>query len=137
MNKVRFGHNVYWHRYLLICFFTIIFSGIVTQASELPLRGHLDNAFIVTQVPSLTNQRVRTNWFLEFCNGARLIKVNPDSSIEELGRDFHSACDPSISFDASHILFAGKKAPDDNWNIYEMEIDGSNVRRITRGTGNY
>ncbi|MFC1792738.1 hypothetical protein ACFL3Q_04045, partial [Planctomycetota bacterium] len=46
------------------------------------------------------------------------------------------ACDPSISFDASHILFAGKKAPDDDWNIFEMEIDGSNVGQITNGIGN-
>lgn len=151
MNKVRSGHNIYCHRFLLICCSIIFFSGIVALAqgnstdSELP-RGHLDNAIILTQLPLASNQQAETNldqrksgidWFLKFGNGARLIKVNPDSTIEELSRDFHSACDPSISFDASHILFAGKKAPDDNWNIYEMEIDGSNVRQITNGTGNY
>jgi len=151
VNKVRFGHNVYRYRYLLICCSIIIFSGIVTQASEestasvLPLQGHLDNAIIVTQIPPGPNQRAGmaleqrnsgADRFLEFGNGARLVKVNPDSSIEELSRDFHSACDPSISFDASHILFAGKRAPDDNWNIYEMEIDGSNVRQITDGIDN-
>ena len=152
MNKVRLGHNVYRCRYLLTCCSIIFFSGIVTQASEegtasvLPHQDHLDNAIIVTQIPSVSNQRASTaierqesaaNWFLEFGNGARLVKVNPDSAVEELSRDFHSACDPSISFDALHFLFAGKKTPDDNWNIYEMEIDGSNVRQITNGIGNY
>jgi hypothetical protein len=152
VNKVHFGHNAYRHRSLLICCSIIIFSGIITQSSEgstasvLPLQGHPDNAIIVTQLPPVSNQRAGTaleqrksgtDWFLEFGNGARLVKVNPDLSIEELSRDFQSACDPSISFDASHILFAGKKTPEDNWNIYEMEIDGSNVRQITTGTGNY
>jgi len=141
VNKVRFEYNIYCRRYLLICCFIIIFSGIINQAlgnstdSEIP-QGHLDNAFIVTQLPSSANQRAKTDWFLKFGNGARLVKANPDLTVEVLSRDFHSACDPSISFDASHILFAGKRAPDDDWNIYEMEIDGSNVRQITEGLGN-
>ncbi len=153
MNRV-FRHNEYYRRYLLnlfICCSIIIFIGIVTQAlgestaSVSPLQGSLDNAFVVTQIPPVSNQRAGTvreqqesaaDWYLGFGDGAHLVKVYPDSSIEELSRDFHSACDPSISFDASHILFAGKRTPDDNWNIYEMEIDGSNVRQITDGVGN-
>jgi hypothetical protein len=150
VNTVRFGHKLFYHTSLLICS-SIIFSGFVARtlgnsvASELP-QGHLDNAIILTQIPLASNQRAETSleqrksgtdWFLKFGNEARIIKVNPDSTIEELSRNFHSACDPSISFDALHILFAGKKTPDDNWNIYEMVIDGSNVRQITNGTGNY
>jgi hypothetical protein len=144
VNRIRFKHKEYCRRYLLI-YCSIIVCGIVTQASELPLQGRLDNAFIVTQIPpvshpqaglALGRQESATNWFLHLGEGARLVKVNPDSSTEELSRHFHSACDPSISFDASHILFAGKRTPDDNWNIYEMEIDGSNVRQITDGRGN-
>ena len=140
MNKVRFGHNTYCYKYPLICC-SIILSGIFAHAlekstaSELS-QGYLDNAIIVTQLPSSANQSTGGDWFLEFGNGARLIKVYPDSTVEELSRGFHSACDPSISFDASHILFAGKRTADDNWNIYEMEIDGSNVRQITDGLGN-
>jgi hypothetical protein len=110
-----------------------------------PQQGRIENALIVTQLPPASNQQTETalerqksaaNWFLVFGEGARLVKVYPDSSIEELSRNFHSACDPAISFDASHILFAGKRIPGDDWNIYEMEIDGSNVRQITTGIGN-
>jgi len=155
VNKACFGHNGYSRKCsgsLLFCCATILLSGIVTQASRQsttsvsPLRGRIENAMIVTQLPPASNQQTETalerqksaaNSFLDFGNGARLIKVNPDSSIEELSRDFQSACDPSISFDASHILFAGRETFDNNWNIYEMEIDGSNVRQITNGTGNY
>ncbi|MEE8418206.1 MAG: hypothetical protein V3S06_06020, partial [candidate division Zixibacteria bacterium] len=147
MKIVCFGHHEYCRRYLFICCSIIIFSGIATQASREStasislLQGSLDNAFIVTQLPPVSNPRAGTpesvsNGFPDFGDRARLVKVNADSSIKELSRDFHSACDPAISFDASHILFAGKRAPDDDWNIYEMEIDGSNVRQITDGIGN-
>lgn len=141
MKRIRCRHNKYCLKHLFF-FYSIIFGGVIAaQASgnstvSEPPQGHLDNPFIATQLPSLTKQSVGTGWFVEFGNGARLVKVNPDSSIEELSRDFHSACDPSISFDASHVLFAGKKIPEDNWNIFEMEIDGSNVRQITNGIGN-
>jgi hypothetical protein len=148
---ICFGYGKYCRRFLFICVSIIIFSGIVIQASSRSiasvssLQGSLDNAFIVTQIPPASNQQTETapgrqeseaNWFLDFGDRARLVKVNPDSSIEELSRDFHSACDPSLSFDASRILFVGKKTPEDDWNIYEMEIDGSNVRKITDGIGN-
>ena len=154
MDIVHFGHYEYCRRYLLnlfICCSIIIFCGIFTQtlgestASVSQLQGPFDNAFIVTQIPPLSNQLTGSalerqesvsNRFLGFGDGARLVKVHQDSSIEELSQDFHSACDPAISFDASHILFAGKRTPDDDWNIYEMEIDGSNVRQITNGIGN-
>jgi hypothetical protein len=130
----------------LLLFYSLIIlsAGIITKASE-ESGWQIENALIVTQLPASTNQQVETSvgmpqseadWFLQFGEGARLVKVYPDSTIEELSRDFHGACDPAISFDASHILFAGKRTADDDWNIYEMDIDGSNVRQITNGIGN-
>ena len=154
MNKACFRHNGYSRKCsgnLLFCCSIILLSGIITHASGQsttsvsPPHGHIENIFIVTQLPPASNQRTGTalerqnfaaNWFLDFGDRARLVKVYPDCSIEELNRDFHSACDPTISFDASHILFAGKRTPEDDWNIYEMEIDGLNVRQITNGIGN-
>ena len=154
MNKTCFGHNGYRRECsgnLLFCCSIVLLSGIVTQTSgqsatsTSSLRGRIENALIVTQLPPASNQQTETalerqksaaNWFLDFGEGARLVKVYPDSSIEELSRDFHNACDPAISFDALHILFAGKRTPGDDWNIYEMEIYGSNVRQITNGIGN-
>jgi hypothetical protein len=129
VNRIRFRYREYFCRYLFIFCSVIIFYGLVTQASELP-QGRLDKAIIITQLPVSTNQRIGTNWFRDFGNEARIIKVNPDLSLERLSRDFHSACDPSVSFDASHILFAGKRSPDDDWNIYEMEEATAGIRII-------
>jgi hypothetical protein len=135
VNRVCHRYSEYCRRYLFIFCSIIIFNGIVIQASELPIDS-FDYAFIITQLPLLEKQTSENGWFQDFGNGGRLVKVNPDLSVEELSRDFHSACDSSVSFNASHVLFAGKKTPDDSWNIYEMEIDGSNIRQITRDIGN-
>ena len=158
MSRDHFEHNENRIRFadIYVCCAVIILSGIVTQASveklESPLSppGRIENAFIVTQLDirnSTSHQRTATaveqqaslpDWFLrpQFGGRARLVKVYPDLSKEIMCRDFHSACDPAISFDASHILFAAKRKTDDDWNIYEMEINGSNIRQITSGIGN-
>ncbi len=100
-----------------------------------------ENTFIVTQLPVVhttpQQQGPIGHWLLwpDFAEEAQLVKVQPNSFTQVLSEGFHSAADPEISFDASHILFAGKKTADDDWNIYEMGIDGSNVRQITNGIG--
>ena len=65
----------------------------------------------------------------------RLLLVLPDGTQRVLSRSFHSACDPEVSFDGTRILFAGKRTEVDRWNIYEMGVDGSGVRQITRDLG--
>ncbi|MHA2314741.1 MAG: HzsA-related protein [Candidatus Hermodarchaeia archaeon] len=131
MNKALFEHNRYDQGYftnLRVFCFVLGLSTIVSQASgentksPSSSRGHIENAIIVTQLP-----------VAHLGEGARLIKVNPDFSTEILSHGFHSACDPEISFDASHILFAGKRTHTDNWTVFEMGIDGSNLRQVTNG----
>ncbi len=133
--------------------FVLGLSTIVSQASgentksPSSSRGHIENAIIVTQLPvthpmthrptetAIEQQESIANWPLRvnLGNGARLVKVNPDFSTEVMSHGFHSACDPEISFDASHILFAGKRTHTDNWAVFEMGIDGSNLRQVTNG----
>ena len=74
-------------------------------------------------------------WSSGYADGARLVVLYPDLSTTVLSEGFHSATDPEISFDASRVLFAAKKTAGDTWNIYEMGIDGSNVRQITCDIG--
>jgi len=155
VNKIRFEHNEYGRRrvanLLISCsvlgLSAIVTCGRATQASgenpksPSPLHSHFEYPFIVTQIPvrsGLEQQQPATKGILRanFGDGARLVKVNPELSTEVLSRSFHSACDPEISFDASHILFAGKRKPTDNWTIYEMTIDGSNIRQVTNGESN-
>jgi hypothetical protein len=71
----------------------------------------------------------------EFGDGARLVLVDPGKETRILTSGFHSACDPDISFDGTRMLFAGKRESTDPWDIFEMELDGSEIRRVTDDAG--
>ena len=43
--------------------------------------------------------------------------------------------DPDISFDAKRILFSMRKGKDDDYHIYAMNADGTNVRQLTSAKG--
>ena len=156
MNKACFEHNEYSRRRFanLLIFCSVLgLSAIVTRASvedpksPSPSSSRIENALIVTQLPvrhlmphqrtgtALEQQELLADWPLraDFGHGARLVKIYPDFSTEVLSCGFHSACDPEISFDASRILFAGKRTHTDNWTIFEIGIDGSNLRQVTTG----
>ncbi len=67
----------------------------------------------------------------DYGEGASLVVLQPDGSISRLASDFASACDPDVSFDGEHILFAGQRSLRDPWNIWEMRADGTELRQIT------
>jgi hypothetical protein len=66
---------------------------------------------------------------------SRVVLIRPDASMRVLSEGFHSASDPEVSFDATRVLFAGKKLAGDAWNIYEATLDGHSVRQITKDCG--
>ncbi len=43
--------------------------------------------------------------------------------------------DPEISFDNSKIVFSARQSADDDYHIYEMNRDGSDVRQLTSAKG--
>jgi hypothetical protein len=145
VKKALFGHNEYKRKYFINLHVLYFFLGLSTIVSQASARGDIENAIIFTQLPvtqsmryqkddaAIKQQESLANWSLRMSlyEGACLVKVNPDSSIEVLSKGFHSACDPEISFEASRILFSGKRTRTDQWQIFEMEIDGSNLRQIT------
>jgi hypothetical protein len=149
-DRVRFAHQEHSRRCLANLLIIILATLAllcppwrITPASgespklPLPSRGRIANAFIVTQLPPAPKTTEPSSFGAgNFGDGARLVKVYPDFSTEVLSRNFHSACDPEISFDASRILFAGKRTATDNWTIFEMAIDGSNIRQVTNGLSN-
>lgn len=63
--------------------------------------------------------------------GATINILNGGSS-KKLVPGFFASADPDISFNGTRILFAGKKAPADTWQIWEVAIDGSGLRQITK-----
>lgn len=70
-----------------------------------------------------------------FPQGSRLVRFapgGPSSSASNLTPGFFAAADPRVSFDASHLLFAGQKTPGSRWQIWEMNADGSGQRQLTQ-----
>lgn len=70
--------------------------------------------------------------------GSRIVLIEParpDGKFKVLTGKFHSACDPCVSHDGGKLLFAARKKSKDRWNIWEMDIDGGNPRRITGDLG--
>ena len=111
------------------------------RASHLADGARFEKPLIITQLPA-ENDAARQGSAdagplrLFPADGARLVLVRPDSSTRVLSSEFHSACDPDVSFDGKRVLFAGKKRAGDDWNIHEMAIDGSAVRQISSEVGN-
>ncbi len=96
----------------------------------------LDQSLVLTQVPvdpaqpsasAAPTGLIRTDWFV----GARIVVVAPDGQTRALSEGFDSACDPNVSFDGQRVLFAGRKARGDRWRIWEIGVDGKNLRPVT------
>lgn len=120
----------------MACFLLVglVLSGVPVGvvSAELPI--------VLTQLPAgeaMMGAKARAGGMLraDYGEGARLLLVAPDAAAQVLTEAFHSACDPALSFDGTRMLFAGKKTASDNWDIYEMVLDGFEVRRITRDLG--
>ncbi len=63
--------------------------------------------------------------------GARLVLVSPSGEVRALSGEFDSACDPNVSFDAGRLLFAGRRAGGGRWRVWEMGLDGGDVRAVS------
>lgn len=130
----------------------IFISGVwITTTPALPADGttprrtiapsvSLARSFVVAQIPAgtdLETEKSVSGGMLRAPYGedGRIVIVSADRAPRVLTEGFHSACDPDVSFDGKRILFAGKRMPGDAWNIFEMDIDGSHVRQVTRDVG--
>jgi hypothetical protein len=114
---------------------------LALEASEASASGHaLEHPIVVTQV---SPQRVADGsapWEAgvlraDYGDGARIVLVRAGELVRVLTEGFHSAADPDISFDGRRMLFAARPAASDDWDIFEMDLDGRDTRRITKGLG--
>jgi len=115
-------------------------SGAAAPRSKVAAVG-VKNPLLVTQLPisAVPGPQRRISGGMtraDYGVGARLCVLSPDGKIRVLAREFHSACEGSISFDAKRVIFSGKKKASDPWNIYEVGVDDSGVRQVTRNAGN-
>jgi hypothetical protein len=45
---------------------------------------------------------------------------------------FYAAADPQVSFAGTKVLFSGQKKEGERWQMWEMDLNGSNQRRVTQ-----
>lgn len=70
---------------------------------------------------------------------ARIVRINyeePEKEAKILTRDFYSAASPSLSFDNQTIVFSAKETESDPWQIWTMNLDGSDKSRLYSGNSN-
>jgi Tol biopolymer transport system component len=118
----------------------VIAAAVHLAAGSLPAGSPTDlrAPFLVTQVPAGADTGSPAAGPLRghAGDGGRLLLVDPDGTTRVLTAEFHSAADPDVSFDGKRILFAGKRAASDPWNVFELDLDTSKARQITRDHGN-
>ncbi len=69
-----------------------------------------------------------------FPKGAQLLLFHAGKS-SPLVPGFAATADANVSFDASRVLFAGKKTATDPWQIWELTIADRSVRHVSSSTG--
>lgn len=85
--------------------------------------------FIVTSAPA-HDPTAALRGAERFPNGSQLLLVH-DGKPEPLVSGFAATADANVSFDAKSVVFAGKKAGSDPWQIYQLTLSGNSIRQLT------
>jgi hypothetical protein len=67
-----------------------------------------------------------------FPRGAQLLLVH-DGKAQPLVTGFAASADANVSFDAKRVLFAGKQAATDPWQIWELTLADGSLRKLIAG----
>ena len=90
-------------------------------------------AYLFTEAPRYSPRAWLANGE-RFPAGAR-ISVGSPTGNRKLVEGFAVTADPDLSFDAAHVLFAGKQKAGDSWRIWEAALENGKPRQITSGDG--
>jgi len=69
-----------------------------------------------------------------FPKGAQLLLVHASKAVP-LVQGFAASADANVSFDAKTVLFAGKQAAGDPWQIWELTLADRSLRKLIAGDG--
>jgi Hydrazine synthase alpha subunit middle domain len=69
-----------------------------------------------------------------FPKGAQLLLVHAGKS-QLLVAGFAASADANVSFDGKRVLFAGKQAASDSWQIWELTLENHSLRKLIGGEG--
>jgi hypothetical protein len=65
-----------------------------------------------------------------FPDGARLVLVAPEGR-RDVAPGFFASADAAVSYDGHRVLFAGRPARQDHWQIWQADLAGGAPRRLT------
>lgn len=70
-----------------------------------------------------------------YTTGAQLCKMNLRTGEVSILLETATGCirDPKVHYDAEKLIFAYRKDGSNYYNLYEMNVDGSNLRQVTSG----
>ena len=85
--------------------------------------------FIVTAAP-IYKPLAELRGGERFPKGAQLLLVH-DGKAEPLVAGFAATADGDVSYDGKSVLFAGKKAAGDRWQIWELNLSDRSLRKVT------
>lgn len=112
-----------------------LLSGLQTSSSPRP--WHTRSSWVFVQASEVAALSTVSD-VDRFPRGSRIVILNPrkqGGELLSLTLDFWSAADPNVSFDGKYILFSGRRAKGDSWQIWEMAADGRRKRRLTSCPG--
>jgi hypothetical protein len=84
---------------------------------------------IVTVAPEYEPLAALSHGAERFPRGARLFVLRA-GKMEPLLPQFFASADANVGFDAKTVLFAGKKASGDPWQVWELSLDDRSVRQV-------
>ncbi|HEY1985045.1 MAG TPA: hypothetical protein VGG85_06535 [Terracidiphilus sp.] len=103
--------------------FILLFCGFTAATAPV-----LDVPVIVTAAPDY-DPLAALHGAERFPRGAQLLFVQ-NGNAGPLVAGFAATADASVSFDARTVLFAGKQAATDPWQIYELTLADRSVRKV-------
>jgi hypothetical protein len=106
----------------------MVWVGVSAQSSQASSDKSLP-AVVYTATP----RYVSDAWITgaeRFPDGAQVMVRERENS-RPLGAGFAATADPAVSFDGTKVLFAGKKAAQDPWQIWQVALHGGDAKRVT------
>lgn len=87
-------------------------------------------------VKTIATESLDNNFIRSGSDLFSLTPISPNGQLKNLTDQWTgangAAADPEISYDGLKIIFSMRKAGANNFDIYEMNLDGTNLRQITR-----
>ena len=119
---------------LFLCLGFVLGASKTTLTEPRPAVSRPLPAIIFVEAPTVAAGQLLER-FPRGSHLARLKRGNAADSAVNLTSEFFAVADPRVSFDASRVLFAGRKDRTSRWQIWEMNADGSNHRQLTHCPG--